>query len=418
VQTVKFVLKSILLFPLAVLLGIILYINIKLHYSPKIEPNGSNTINIELLKELRGLKIALSHNADIDMQKLFPEGYVFINSLYSIAWCNFLGQLSKDAPEFQEGVKEVQSAWNKIDSEVGRSRFNEELSIPYGAFYAGWSSYVLGKKLSITTPNYRDTTEVIYFKRTCQSIARAIAERTYPASYYGSAWPADVTICAASLAIHDRIFEPQYRDVLYQWVSEVKLRLDRRSLIPHSADPLNGMALEDARGSSHGLTLIFLREIDSTFANEQFTRYKEIFLDERFGLTGIREYSKKDYGIGDVDSGPVIMGIGSAATIVGMQTLNLFNDVSTGLKIRNEIEVIGFPTDNTTEKIYLLGCLPMTDAFIAWSHSAEKIKKTDSPNFIVFHCYSLIVITLVVIFMIYLWKHGENPHKRSLKIPW
>src|SRR5690606_32566944 len=127
-----------------------------------------------------------------------------------------------------------------------------------------------------------------------------------------------------SLSIHDKIFEPRYKDIIDNWLRELKKCLDSRGMIPHAVHPETGKTAENARGSSMSLMLIFLRDIDRQFAQDQFILFERNFADYKFGLMGIREYAKGESGEGDVDSGPVILGFGGAATIVGMQTLSLF----------------------------------------------------------------------------------------------
>ena len=196
------ILKVMIALPLVVVMLLVVLVNVKLTYRPALTIDGGDTINLDLLKELRGLKYSLNHNGDVEMQKLYPEGYVFLNALYALAWCNFLEGRETES-FFPEGKEEVQKAWLKINSSTGRARFNKELPFPYGAFYNGWGTYVLGSKLSLETPTARNPAEVEYFKSQCDNISNAIQEKVYPMSYAGSSWPADVVMCVASLSLHD-----------------------------------------------------------------------------------------------------------------------------------------------------------------------------------------------------------------------
>src|SRR6187402_744043 len=128
----------------------------------------------------------------------------------------------------------IQKAWDKIDSDVGRNPFSEELPLAYGAFYTGWSTYLLGKKLSIEQATDRNAEEVALFKRQCERIDSSIHERIYPVSYYGAAWPGDVLVCIASLSLHDKLFQVKYAPSIKQWLENVKTKLDYHGLIPHA----------------------------------------------------------------------------------------------------------------------------------------------------------------------------------------
>lgn len=404
--------------PIIILLIGIVTVNVRLNYTPQIEVVEGDTVNNDLLKELRGLKHALYEGADVDMQKMYPEGYLFINVLYGLAWCNFLETTkSKLNLYYNEGHNEIQNAWNKINSSVGRSPFSEELSLKYGAFYTGWSTYLLGKKLSIEQPANRNEIEVILFKQLCERIDSAIHERIYPVSYYGAAWPADAVVCVAALSLHDQIFPVKYNSSIKKWVTLVKSTLDTYGLIPHAVDPLNNEPTETARGSSQSLMLIFLKDIDHEFANEQFKIYHDNFLDNKFGVTGIREYPKDDYGLGDIDSGPVIFQLGSASTIVGMHTLYLYGEHKDASEIQCMIESFGFPFQNEEKKEYLFGLLPMADVFIAWGHSTMGTQLTDT-NFNSIHIYSLIAVLILVLMLWFMFKPKKPSSTGSLHIPW
>lgn len=245
----------------------------------------------------------------------------------------------------------------------------------------------------------------------------AITKRIYPASYYGAAWPADVFLCVASLKMHDQLFVSAYSHVIEEWLKGVKKNLDKNGLIPHAADPLDSKPVENARGSSLSLMLLFLYELDQKFADEQFAIYREKFVGHKFGLTGVREYPKGDCGTEDIDSGPVILQFGAAATIVGMQTLSTYHQYQSSTQIRNALEAVSFPTEDNDEKKYLFGAIPIADAFIAWGHSAMPIEDV-SPGFSSFRIYSIIGFILLATFFWILVKTNNPDEKKTLKVLW
>ncbi len=407
IKLFKYLLTSLLLF----IMIIIALVNVNVHYQPEVIMRGDDTIQFELLNQLRGLQRALNENADVEMQEIYPEGYVFLNAIYALAWTSFLRHEEHQA-YFAEGHAEIQKVWTKIDSGSGKSPFSKDLPMPYGAFYNGWSSYVLGSKLRLEPVSMRNEQEILQFRQQCDKIANAIQQTTYPESYHSAAWPADVMLCVASLSIHDQVFEPRYTDIVKEWLQEVKKKLDSRGMVPHTVHPNNGLAAESARGSSMALMLIFLRDIDLQFAQDQFLLFNKNFVDNQFGLTGIREYAKGESGNGDIDSGPVILGFGGAATIVGMKTLSLYGEDESSLKVRNAVEAFGIPIQSEDHKQYLLGKLPIADAFIAWSHSGIEKPKMDV-SFKHFHLYSSIIVLLLFTCLWFLiGAHRRNRGKR------
>ena len=414
----KHVLKILFALPLLVVIAFLALVNVNLHHKPNIRIVEGDTIDCDLVHELRGLKASINNGGDEDMQHLYPEGFVFLNAIYGLAWCNFIKQLDPVSEYFQEGKSEIDRSWRKIDSDQGRSPFDEDLPLAYGSFYTGWSNYLLGRKLGLESENQRDLHQVLYFTEQCIRIDSALAKGTYPPTYSGTAWPADVLMCVASLAVHDKLFTPKYSTTIQEWLQQVKLRLDPQGLVPHSARPSDGKLSEIARGSSQSLMLIFLYEIDKDFAREQFAIYRKHFVDTTMGLTGVREYPKKVFGLGDVDSGPLLLGYGAAATIVGMQTLSLYEDVAISMRIKHLVESFGLSYDDGDQKQYLFGLLPIADAFIAWGHSAMNVDDAIDPSFTSFHFWSVLIAFVLSIFFWLLVKPKKPSSKDSLIVPW
>jgi hypothetical protein len=406
----------VLALPLLLVMVVIVMINISLNYEPELTVSKGDTIDCSILKELTGLKGALDNRADAEMQNIYPEGYVFLNSVYALAWLAFLDN-EQHAQYLDAGLSEIEKAWLKINSSTGKAPFNEDLSLPYGAFYNGWSTYVLGSKLMLENNDQRREDEVAQFRQQCEWIAAAIQKQTFPPSYYGGTWPTDVVLCVASLALYDKVFETRYKDVIAEWVSQVRTHLDENGMIPHSISSGKGKVKENARGSSMSLMLIFLHEINPQFAQEQFVIFKENFIHSKLGLTGVREYPKGQFGTGDVDSGPVILGFGGAATIVGMQTLSLFGEHTTSLKIRNTVEAMAFPMIGENDKVYFFGLLPIADAFICWSHGSM-ISSNNEISFLQFRLYSGLIFILLATFFWILIRKKRISSEKSLIVPW
>jgi hypothetical protein len=200
------------------------------------------------------------------------------------------------------------------------------------------------------------------------------------------------------------MFGPTYNAVIDSWLAKVKSKLDTNGLIPHSSDPLSGNSLENSRGSSQSLMLIFLRDIDQSFAKNQFEIYNKLFVASRFGLPCIYEYPRGEWGTGDIDSGPVILGIGGAASIVGMRTLATYGQEEDALGIRNGVEAFGFSWKNENEKSYLFGTLPIADAFITWVNAGIKPASQKNPSMIAFHMYSAIFVLVLLVSVFKPWK--------------
>jgi hypothetical protein len=396
-------------------------INWKLHYSPEIKSIEGNDINYDALCQLRYLRYAMEQkNAATEIQHIYPEGYVFFNALYGLSWSDLAETLDKNSMLYAEAYVEVQRAFNNINSEEGRIIFDSTLALPYGAFYNGWSTYLLGKKIQLESPSKRNPEDVKLFASRCQRIARVIDKQTYPETYYGSSWPADAVLCIAALSLHDDMFTNEYNEVIRGWLARVTERLDKFGLIPHQVHYLTGRPIENARGSSLSLMLCFLPEIDSKLSSSQFHKYYDHFLDGRLLLYGIREHAKGISAQEDIDSGPVVFGIGASASIVGIRAMRMHGHTNEAVALRNCIEAISLPSKREGRKKYLFGKIPIADVFIAWAQGPYQKENT---NFITdvhwrtaFHLISLLISLLFLLLLFLIWKHElQKVFKKAIK---
>lgn len=405
-RVIIFLLRSVL----SIIIIAVLYLNMKLYYKPSFEEIKEQTINRDVYEQLQFLKTALENGAAEKMQCIFPEGFVFMNALYGLSWSDLIGGLDEISDIYKEGVNEMNHSLQAIDSPYGKHFFSKDLVLPYGAFYRGWNNFLLGSQLKIQLKEARSSSDIEVFQSTCNEISIALkkSESPYLESYKGKAWPADVMLCIASLSLHDEIFEQVYQSDIKHWIEQVKDRLDTTTgLIPHEVDVPSGKPLENATGSSMSLMLNFLPDIDEEFATNQFKRYNETFKTTRFGLLGILHHPKGVSGKGDIDSGPVILGVGGAASIVGQRAYGKQADWKTYESLRNSIEAFGVGWTINSKKRYVFGQLAMADAFICWSNALEKKAsqvKVNSNWRLKFHSISILVVLIFVLFLKGLYK--------------
>lgn len=349
------------------LTGLLLAVNLRLYAD--MSPSEKRQ---DVTMQLAYLESALEDGAGGEMQRLYPEGYFFMHTLYGLSWT----QVADDLPVEASGkaLKEARWALRQLESADGRRVFEADLAPSYGIFYAGWRSRLRGKILLAQQSSARDSNQVDQFKQNCREIAEAFQSRDtpFPPSYPRAAWPADALVAVSALRLHDRMYPSEYGTVVKHWLSDVKHRLDPATgLLPHEVSYRTGEVLEGTRGSSQVLILRLLHEIDTTFAKQQYRRFKRHFLTTRGGLPGVREYPRGTEGTGDIDSGPVVFDIGAAATIVGVGTTQIYGDRVFSQALQQTIEALGFPLSLQGKKRYLNGFFPIGDAFLVWSKTAR-----------------------------------------------
>jgi hypothetical protein len=352
----------------------------KFNWTLYFSPTCTQNINQDVLNQLNHLEKAIKKDeVDLKMQNLFPEGYFFTNVLYGLAWADLIESVDQENPVFKRGVLEIEYSIAKLNSEEGRAIFSPKSPLPYGAFYNGWLTYLVGNYIEAVGENNANPTLFLFFKTQCAAINQAFIKTNLPylESYQGQAWPADNVLCLASLALHDKVGVPpdglgrsQYFGTISTWTQRMKLYLDKETgMIPHCFSLYDSVGVQGVRGSSQSLMHCFLPDIDSAFAKEQFALYRKNFIQNKLGLPAVREYALNTEGGGDVDSGPIIWDVGPAASVVAIKAMAENRDYDMYIPIRNTIEAFGFPINWFGSKFYLGNQLPVADAFIAWCNA-------------------------------------------------
>jgi hypothetical protein len=157
----------------------------------------------------------------------------------------------------------------------------------------------------------------------------------------------------------------------------VETRLDPvTELIPHRADPRTGAPLQGARGSSQALLLRFLLEIDPKLGRQHYVAFRSQFVAPGWLLPGTREYPVGTNGHGDVDSGPLIDGVSLSASVVSIAPARLVGDEALIDPYLSLGEAMGLPISCDGRRRYLLGQLPVADAFLVYARTATAWTET------------------------------------------
>ncbi|MGS2648417.1 hypothetical protein [Streptosporangium sp. LJ11] len=324
-------------------------------------------------RQLTFLRAALDGGAGDQAQSLFPEGYFFLHALYGLSRVE-LG-MREPPGERSAALREARWALARLESPSGRAPFSPDLTPPHGVFYRGWTNWLRGGTLALQPPERRDPAELRRFADDSVALAEAFgaSESPYLEAYPGKAWPVDSTVAMASLRLHDTLLPSRYAGTAERWLQAVRRRLDPRTgLLPHEADPGTGAPAEVARGSSQSLGQRFLVEIDPAFAADQYRRFRDHYVVSPLGLgPAVREYPVGMDGPGDVDSGPLPLGVSLSATAVALGAAQVHGDAPLAGALANYGELAGLPIDTPWTKRYAFGLLPIGDAFLAWSKTAR-----------------------------------------------
>jgi hypothetical protein len=173
--------------------------------------------------------------------------------------------------------------------------------------------------------------------------------------------------------LHDHLLAARFGPTVTRWLAAAKQRLDPATgLLGHRADVVTGAPIEGARGSSQSIIQRFLPDVDPAFARAQYLLFRKQFRSLPLGLgPAIREYPIGTDGAGDVDSGPLVLGVSFSATVVGLGAARAQGDARLAHALADYADFAGLPIDTRSTRRYAFGLLPIGDAFLAWSKTAR-----------------------------------------------
>lgn len=323
-------------------------------------------------RQLAFVDAALARGEAERMQRLFPEGYLFLWVLSGLAHVELgLQAEGKERDGHREATLQALAA---LDSEAGRAPFSPSTDPPWGVFYVGWTTLLRARLAELGD---RDPARLAALEASCMALAAAFRKNPSPflSAYPGSSWPVDSVVAMAALAARDRALGPRYAEDIAAWLARAVRHLDPQTgLFPHQTDPETGAPIDGARGTSQTLILVFLPELDPALAAAHYAGFKERFVVTRLGLYGVAEYPPERLAEaeaagevlqGDVDSGPLILGLSMSASAVAIGTAKRNGDAALADALTHAAELAGVQW-GLTQKRALFGQLPVADAFLAW----------------------------------------------------
>ena len=153
----------------------------------------------------------------------------------------------------------------------------------------------------------------------------------HAASYTGRPfrWPADQSATLASLARFDTAHGAQRSTApIAAWREVMKRNLDAKTELPKSE--LTGKAPNAAlpRGCANSFLVRYTSEFDAELASTWWRAYRTHFETHVGPTVGFREWPRGVERKADVDSGPIVLGVGAAASAFAISAAKSQGDVA------------------------------------------------------------------------------------------
>jgi hypothetical protein len=163
-----------------------------------------------------------------------------------------------------------------------------------------------------------------------------------------------VAAVAAAIAMHGRATGVDHSRVLEHWVAQVRrAQVDPASGFVHQRMGLDGQPHDVPRGSGTGLAAYYAGFVDRSLA-EQLAR--ALLAHERtlFGFGGVAEFDVKE-GRGDIDSGPVVLGVSVAATGFSLAPFRAFHHREAFTRVLRTTSLFGLPHEEDGRLFFRTG---------------------------------------------------------------
>ena len=159
---------------------------------------------------------------------------------------------------------------------------------------------------------------------------RSLADPLFHAASYEKLslrWPADQAATLASLARYDVAHGAHLHDEPFaRWTKVLTAHEDPATKLPKSELTGKGPGAKHPRGCAQSYLVRYVSELDPALAATWWASYREHFLVQLGPVVGFREWPRGVERKADVDSGPIIMGIGAAASAFGVSAAKATGD--------------------------------------------------------------------------------------------
>jgi hypothetical protein len=191
-------------------------------------------------------------------------------------------------------------------------------------------------------------------------------------SYPDECWLFCNTVALAAVRMGDVLDGSDHSAFLDAWVRTAKERLlESTTGILISAFGVDGSPAPAAfgpEGSSIWMAAHMLEVVDPAFAKDQYERARAELAGSFLGFGYSREWPRGLEGFVDIDSGPIVPGLGASASASGLAVLAAaaFDDVAYFGKLMVSLECGGFPT-KTKGRLRYQASNPVGDAVLLYA---------------------------------------------------
>jgi hypothetical protein len=171
-------------------------------------------------------------------------------------------------------------------------------------------------------------------------------------------FPADQSVTLLSLYVFDQVHGTGYsKEPIRRWLNYMKTRGQDAALSLPCSSLEKEWVQRRPRGCAMSWTCLYMAQFDPQEARALYDGYRARYFRRMAGVGGFREWPPKEsYGMNS-DTGPILFGLGFAASGLGIGPARLFGDTEAYSAIMRSGALVGWPIQWRGRRSYLFSPL-------------------------------------------------------------
>ncbi len=182
-------------------------------------------------------------------------------------------------------------------------------------------------------------------------------------TFPGQTFPVDNASAIGSLGLHQRATGKDHGKVIGAFQSHVNKLVRQEDGLLVQITQTDGRARDVGRGSGTFLAAYFLSFADPVLSRSLYESGKHALYTEHAGFGAMREHAPAHPGGNDIDSGPVLFGLGVSSSGFAIGPSRAFQDRETFRGLYSLLHLFGVPVDSNGTRTYATGG-PIGDAIV------------------------------------------------------
>ncbi|HEX2874433.1 MAG TPA: hypothetical protein VHP33_24430 [Polyangiaceae bacterium] len=253
----------------------------------------------------------------------------------------------------QSAARLIAKETNAFGTEAWGNVGLEHLADGQGHGYLGYANLALSMlRLVHTETHYAKLNDEL-----TEALARRLAAAPHALfeTYPGESYAPDIAMVAGSIALHDCAVGAPPRAFMPAWRTAFSRYIDADSgLLHQAASAETGVTFDKPRGSGTAISAYALSFADPELSRKLFNGLRRQTLNV-LGFGMMREYAAGQAGAGDIDSGPVFLGVGVSATGFSAAAARVHRDDQLFTALYRTVDLFGVPLDNGNESHFMSG---------------------------------------------------------------